>query len=69
MTTITKRPVSEIDQPVSSDSKRACVEDDTISRLLAQIEAEFERRHDEKKKSFEKWEQEGIQISLNISLS
>ena len=64
MATGTKRPASEIDQPASSESKKVCVHDDTISSLLAQIEAEFQRREDEKKKGFEKWEQEGTHISF-----
>jgi hypothetical protein len=57
-----KRPVPETDHPSSPESKKACIEHDTISSLLAQIQAEFRRREDEKENAFIKWEQEGIHI-------
>ena len=66
MTTGVKRPASEIDQLLSIESKKVCSSKDTISSLLAEIEAEFQRRQNTKEEAFMKWEQEGTTMSLLV---
>jgi hypothetical protein len=57
-----KRPRSEFDQPPSNPLKKIRSNEDTISSLLAEIEAEFQRRQNTKEEAFMKWEHEGTPI-------
>ena len=54
-----KRANSEVDECSSVERKKICPDERPISSLLTDIEAEFQRREDEKECSFTKWEQEG----------
>jgi hypothetical protein len=69
MMATTKRPHPGFDQSPNAPKKPySNSKEDTISSLLAKIEAKFQRRHDMKEESFMKWEQEGIFISLSPSI-
>jgi hypothetical protein len=69
MIATTKRPNPGFDQgPNPLKKTRSNSKEDTISNLLAKIEAKFQRRHDMKEEAFIKWEQEGTLFIL-IGLS
>jgi hypothetical protein len=57
--TLAKRPISEVEKPASTEAKKICTEGPSISHLLDDIESEFRRREDEKKKAFMKWANDG----------
>jgi hypothetical protein len=54
-----KRTAPEAIEYSSTERKRIRPDGPSISNLLADIQAEFRRREDEKDQSFTKWEQEG----------
>lgn len=55
----TVKRTAEVIEDSSTERKRICPDGRSISSLLADIQAEFQRREDEKDQSFTKWEQEG----------
>ena len=61
MTLAMKRSISETEKPASTEAKKICNDNDTpsISKFLADIEAEFRHREEEKERAFIKWTNDG----------
>jgi hypothetical protein len=49
-----KRSLSEVEKWASTETKKTCTDTPSISCFLAEIEAEFRRREEEKKRAFTK---------------
>jgi hypothetical protein len=54
-----KRSISEVEKPGSTATKKIRTDTPSISSFLADIEAEFRRREEEKERAFMKWIKDG----------